>query len=150
MAQSVSELIPILQVSIGPVILISGIGLLLLTLTNRLGRIVDRSRILFLEMQKEESPDRQHIPPQIQILLRRGKLVRQSILYAAVSVLFATILVIVIFITALLKLENAWLIAGLFICCMLSLMFSLIYFIKDINLSLDALKMEVGEGSYKQ
>jgi amino acid permease len=83
-------------------------------------------------------------------LLRRGKLVRQSILYSAVSILFATILVIIIFITALLKLENAWLIAGLFICCMLSLMFSLIYFIKDINLSLEALKMELGEGSYKQ
>jgi hypothetical protein len=65
MTQSVSDLIPILQVSIGPVILISGVGLLLLTLTNRLGRIVDRSRILFLEMQKEESPDRKLIPSQI-------------------------------------------------------------------------------------
>ena len=35
------ELIPVLQVAIGPVILISGVGLLLLTLTNRFGRIID-------------------------------------------------------------------------------------------------------------
>jgi hypothetical protein len=37
------ELIPVLQVAIGPVILISGVGLLLLTLTNRFGRAVDRA-----------------------------------------------------------------------------------------------------------
>src|SRR5579859_2639184 len=40
----IHDLIPVLQVAIGPVILISGVGLLLLTLTNRLGRAVDRSR----------------------------------------------------------------------------------------------------------
>ena len=33
-----------LQVAIGPVILISGVGLLLLTMTNRLGRAIDRAR----------------------------------------------------------------------------------------------------------
>jgi hypothetical protein len=35
-------MIPVLQVAIGPVILISGVGLLLLTLTNRYGRTIDR------------------------------------------------------------------------------------------------------------
>ena len=39
-----TALIPILQVAIGPVILVSGVGLLLLSMTNRLGRIVDRRR----------------------------------------------------------------------------------------------------------
>ena len=41
--QSVEHLIPIIQTAVGPVILISGLGLLLLTMTNRLGRIIDRS-----------------------------------------------------------------------------------------------------------
>ena len=40
MNTTVPELLPILQSSIGPVILISGVGLLLLTLTNRFGRTV--------------------------------------------------------------------------------------------------------------
>ena len=145
MEQSIGELIPVLQVAIGPVILISGVGLLLLTLTNRLGRIVDRSRVLSLELHKESHPNIDRIIPQQQILLKRAKLVRHSILYAAVSVLFTTILIIDIFITALFKLKDAWLITVLFVCCMLSLMFSLIFFIKDINLSLEALKMELGE-----
>jgi len=43
---SLHELIPVLQVAIGPVILISGIGLLLLGMTNRYGRTIDRAREL--------------------------------------------------------------------------------------------------------
>ena len=45
------DLIPLLPTAIGPVILISGVGLLLLSMTNRFGRIIDRSRILAHEMR---------------------------------------------------------------------------------------------------
>src|SRR4051812_29821403 len=40
------DLVPTIQVAIGPVILISGVGLLLLSMTNRLGRVIDRARQL--------------------------------------------------------------------------------------------------------
>ena len=43
MGISLSELVPILQIAIGPAILISGVGLLLLSMTNRLGRVIDRA-----------------------------------------------------------------------------------------------------------
>jgi hypothetical protein len=39
-----STLIPTLQLAVGPVILISGIGLLLLSMTTRFGRTIDRTR----------------------------------------------------------------------------------------------------------
>jgi len=58
-------------------------------------------------------------------------------------VLFAAILVIVLFITALLGLEDSWLVSSLFVCCMASLIGSLIAFIRDINQSLVALKLEL-------
>ena len=38
-----AELIPVLQMAVGPVILISGIGLILLSMTNRFGRVIDRA-----------------------------------------------------------------------------------------------------------
>jgi len=44
LAVETSEIVPVLQTAISPVVLISGVGLLLLTMTNRLGRIVDRAR----------------------------------------------------------------------------------------------------------
>ena len=40
-----ADLLPILQTAIGPVILVSGVGLLILSMTNRLGRAIDRARI---------------------------------------------------------------------------------------------------------
>ena len=46
METSVNQLIPNLQVAIGPVIFISGVGLLLLTMTNRFARVIDRTRSL--------------------------------------------------------------------------------------------------------
>jgi hypothetical protein len=67
-APSVEQLIPVLQTAIGPVILISGVGLLLLTMTNRLGRAIDRARILAGEIQNADDVKRVKIAGQLQIL----------------------------------------------------------------------------------
>lgn len=140
----VRELIPVLQVAIGPVILISGVGLLLLTLTNRYGRTIDRSRQLGRELRECTDADRQRLEGQVEILYRQARLIRLSILLAGVSVLLASVLIIVLFLTALWKLEVGLLISLLFIACMVSLSGSLGAFLHDINLSLVALKLELG------
>ncbi len=139
----VRELIPILQVAIGPVILISGVGLLLLTLTNRFGRAVDRSRQLLAIMREIPEQERQRLAGQVDILYHRAGLIRLSITMAAISVLLASILIIGLFITALFKFEAGLLIVVAFICCMLSLIVSLGAFIREIHLSLVALKLEL-------
>jgi hypothetical protein len=140
----VHELIPVLQVAIGPVILISGVGLLLLTLTNRYGRTIDRARQLVREKRECSETDRRRLEGQVEILYRRARLIRLSILLAGVSVLLASVLIIVLFLTALWKLEVGLLISLLFIACMVSLSGSLGAFLHDINLSLGALKLELG------
>jgi hypothetical protein len=140
----VRELIPVLQVAIGPVILISGVGLLLLTLTNRYGRTIDRSRQLVRELRECTEADQQRLEGQVEILYRRARLIRLSITLAAVSVLLASVLIIGLFLTALWKLEVGLLLSLLFIACMVSLSGSLVAFIRDINLSLGALKLELG------
>ena len=130
------ELIPVLQVAIGPVILISGVGLLLLTLTNRYGRTIDRARHIVRELREVAGADRQRLEGQINILYRRARLIRLSILLAGVSVLLASVLIIVLFLTAWWKLEVGLLISLLFIGCMVSLSGSLVAFIRDMNPSL--------------
>jgi hypothetical protein len=138
------ELIPVLQVAIGPVILISGVGLLLLTQTNRYGRTIDRARQLVHELRELAGADRQRLEGQITILYRRARLLRLSILLAGVSVLLVSLLITVLFLTALLRLEAGLLISLLFIACLVALSGSLVAFIRDINLSLVALKLELG------
>jgi len=142
---TVAELIPVLQTAIGPVILISGVGLLLLTMTNRLGRVIDRARILASQVNQADETTRQNKGAQLVILWRRARLIRLSITLTAFSALFAAILVVVLFMTAILRVESAWLIGGLFILDMASLIGALIYFLQDINLSLEAVKIEIQE-----
>ncbi len=145
-ATPIHELIPVLQVAIGPVILISGVGLLLLTLTNRFGRAVDRSRALRREIREVGQEERRGLAAQVDILYRRAQVIRLSIIMAAVSLLLAAVLIIVLFVVALARLEAGFVIVGLFICCMASLIVSLTAFIRDIQLSLHALRLELGHG----
>jgi multidrug efflux pump subunit AcrB len=141
---SLEQIIPELRDAIGPVILISGVGLLLLTMTNRLGRAIDRARQLKAELSKRTEAEREHLQAQVAIIYQRAKLIRMSITLAAVSALLAAALVVALFLTALLRWENVWLVSLIFIACMISLIASLVAFIRDINLSLRALKLELG------
>jgi predicted MFS family arabinose efflux permease len=143
---SLTELIPVLQMAIGPVILISGVGLLLLSMTNRLGRVIDRARLLYRELRTEGKVDRDRTRAQLQVLNRRAVLMRQAIILASISALLAALLIISLFLVALLHLDAGWLILLLFIGCLASLIGSLIVSIRDINQSLLALKLESGEG----
>ncbi len=139
----ISEIVPVLQTAIGPVILISGTGLLLLTMTNRLGRAIDRARILSRELPAQTDVARRRIQAQLDILWRRAKLIRLAIALAAGSALLAAVLIVLLFVAALLQLHSAVAIELLFILCVASLGGSLAVFIHDINQSLAALRLEL-------
>ena len=143
---TVAELVPILQTAIGPALLISGVGLLLLTMTNRLGRVVDRARLLVHQLEDSPAELRPRKAAQLPILWQRARQIRLAIAFATISALLAAVLVVVLFLSALLRVEDGWLISVLFILCMGTLIASLIVFLRDINRSLTALKVELEEG----
>jgi hypothetical protein len=145
---SIQDLIPALETAIGPVILISGVGLLLLTMTNRLGRIIDRSRALSYDLSKLSAERRERVNKELEILWSRAQLIRIAIILASLSSLFAAVLVILLFLIPLFHLDMPLLITALFIICMASLIASLIVFILDVNHTLSALKIEL-EGQEK-
>ena len=140
-----SQLIPVLQTAVGPVILISGVGLVLLSLTNRFGRAVDRTRQILREMRGAPEDIRERLAGQVANLYERARLIQRAIIFSTISLLFAAVLIITLFLTALMKWESAIAISLLFICCLTSLIIALIAFIMDIRLSLQALKLEMGD-----
>ncbi len=140
---SVAQLLPVLQTAIGPMILISGIGLLLLTMTNRLGRAIDQTRALVGVLSNTAEAKREKTVAQLRILWGRARMIRLGIALASISALAAAILIIVLFTTALWQMESAWVIVALFMVSLVSLIVSLVIFIRDINQSLAALKLEL-------
>ena len=141
---SLEQIIPILQLSIGPVIVISGVGLILLSMTNRFGRVIDRSRYLAETVRSgRSSTEIENFKRQIEILMRRAHILRLAIAFVSISLVLAAFLVIALFLAELLNLQAARTLVILFILCMGSLILSLLFFIADINVSLSALKVEI-------
>ena len=138
-----SELVPVLQIAVGPVILISGVGLLLMSMTNRLGRAIDRARSLHREWSLEGSPAQKRTTAQLRILWRRADIIRRSIFLASLSVLLAACMIITLFIEALLRWDASGIIICLFVGCLVALIGSLLLFIWDVNQSLAALRLEL-------
>jgi multidrug efflux pump subunit AcrB len=146
--KTISELVPVLQTAIGPVILISGLGLLLLTMTNRLAKTIDRSRALLDEYEDLSTSAKSKVDREIMVLWKRARYVRTSILLATTTCLGAATLIILLFLTSLLQINVPLIIELIFIFSMLCLISALIFFLLDVNLTLSALRIEL-EGHKK-
>ena len=140
---TLEQLIPVLQIAIGPVILISGVGLLILSMTNRLGRTIDRSRELVELRRRAGDNERIRLELQLGILWRRARLLRTAITLSGVAVLLDSLLMILLFLGALVKMRVAEVLALAFVACMTALIGSILYFLRDINLALQALCHEL-------
>ena len=137
-----SNLISTLQLSIGPVILISGIGLIILSLTNRFGRIVDRTR-LCVEYRTASDSEHDRILSELQILTTRAKAIKYSNIAAVSSVLFVSLIIISLFWSALFGVNIGFFIVALFVFSIISLIVGLALFLYDLELSLKALWIEL-------
>ena len=139
---TLTNLIPTLQLAVGPTILISGVGMILLTMTNRFGRVIDRSRQLTHELRSVAGADREKLLAEVRVLWLRARIVRTGIALAMLSTLLAALLIISLFMGMLLMLD-AVVPAGLFVVCMICLIGAMLMFFWDINLSLNALRLEI-------
>jgi len=140
---TLEQLIPVLQVAIGPVILISGVGLLVLSMTNRLGRLIDRSRIL-IEVRRRGAPqDQTRADLQLTILWRRARVLRTAISLSCISVLLDALMMILLFLGSLVDLPVAVEVTIAFAACLTALIGSIVFFLRDINLALGALAHEM-------
>ncbi|MBM3306851.1 MAG: DUF2721 domain-containing protein [Candidatus Eisenbacteria bacterium] len=140
----IDELTRVLQLSISPVALISGVGLLLLSMTNRLARTIDTIRELSNEMDTATPLQAENITLQIRIIYKRSRLLQASITLASVSVLCTGMIVFCLFAIYALHARLYVLVLWLWGVGLSALVASLALFVHDVTLSLAALKHEVG------
>lgn len=140
---TLTQLIPVLQLATGPVILISGVGLLLLSFTNRLGRLIDRSRLLHRERMSGPGPAQLVLlQAQISLIDRRAGILRRAITLAGLTVLLVSVLILVLFLAALFQLELGAIIIALFALALVALIGAMLAFLREITLSLEAVRLE--------
>lgn len=134
-----------LQSCIAPVALVSGIGLLLLTLTNRLGRTIDRTRNLVTELDNNATKKRNQKEMEIRILFRRSNLLKNSIGSIVISIMSSSLIIPVLFFMIFFNYQIKVLGYLFFVVSIVFILISNIYFFLDILISLKALKIEAQE-----
>lgn len=130
----------IIQLAIAPVFLLTGVGTKLTVLTNRLGRIIDRSRVLEDRVAADGSinvEDR----AEINVLYQRGHLINRAITLSTACGLLVCVVIATLFVGDALGLAFGKFIASLFVLAMLSLIGSFYYFMREIVIATATLTM---------
>lgn len=140
----VLQLIRILSASIAPVIVISGVGLLLLSMTNRYSRVIDRARESIKDLDASNDETRRHLlVEQVKITYRRARILRLAIILSSASILCVTVTVLSLFAGQVLGATIEYVSVPAFGLGLLALLASLYYFISDVTISLRALELEI-------
>jgi type IV secretory pathway VirB6-like protein len=146
---SLSSLLPIIQLAITPVILISGMGALMITLTNRMARIVDRTRELAEKIPDADADERRHLEDQLAIMWRRTLMIRRAVTANGLSMLVSCLLIGVLFAAAMTEWNMRLVVLVFFGASILLLTASLVDFLRDIFISLHALRLQVDRARQK-
>jgi len=120
-----------IQLAVAPVFLLTGVAGILSVLTNRLGRIIDRTRFL----HGKSLPDVEAIQSELKALRQRARLIHWAIGLCTACLLFICSVVAVLFLGSFFKLNMAVVIASLFVAAMLCLIVALLNFICEIFLA---------------
>jgi hypothetical protein len=132
----------VVQSSVAPVFLLTGVASTLGVLTSRLSRVVDRARSL--EQQLEELPARRGaLLADLRVLERRARYINTAISMCAVAALLVALVVVSLFADAFLGVELAKAVALLFVAAMLCLAVAYIAFFVEIRLAIVALRIGI-------
>jgi hypothetical protein len=138
----------VIQLSVAPVFLLSGIAAMLNVLTSRLARIVDRARVLEAQFPTAAPGRIDGLRTSLRRIAKRARLASWGISLCTVSAILISSVVVVLFIGTLLNFQVRVAIAVLFIGAMLALTAGLVCFLREIYLSTRYLR--IGEPEPEQ
>lgn len=117
--------------AVAPVFLLTGIGSILAVMTNRLGRAIDRARIL-----NEMQPEKRHkFRDELNIIVRRTKWLRRAIALATLGALSVCISIATLFIGVEMHVNMSHIVLISFITSMFSVIFGLLCFLREVLLA---------------
>jgi Protein of unknown function (DUF2721) len=125
-----------IQLSVAPVFLLSGVGVFLGVLTNRLARIVDRARPLEEQLHASNEHDRHDLRQRLTALAQRAHCIHLAITLATVAALLVAMVVAVLFVSAFVSFNLSLPVAILFVGSMLSLVGALVAFLVEVQIAI--------------
>jgi len=130
----------VIQLSVAPVFLLTGVAALLAVLTGRLSRIIDRARWLNDQLRtREEKPS--YLKGELQALRKRMTLIDTAITLCTICALSICIVIASLFIGSFWKMEVSGLVVFLFITGMAALIVALVCFLREIFVAIGSVRL---------
>ena len=132
-----SDISHVIQLAIAPVFLLTAIGTLLNVLAGRLGRAVDRRRVLTAALANVQEEQATLARGELGFVARRVKIIYAAIALSVTSALLICLLIAMAFLDALMDVDLSRLVAVLFVLAMLGLIGGLMLFLREIYLGVN-------------
>ena len=128
----ISDIGHVIQLAIAPVFLLTGVGTMLMVLTNRLARIIDRTRVL--EDRLQIGPNDAYTD-ELETLYTRSHLINYAITSSTACGFLVCLVIAMLFVgdSANIKLDKY--IAAFFVLAVFGLIFSFMFFLREIFMS---------------
>ncbi len=133
----------VIQLSVAPVFLLTGIGALLTVLSNRLGRITDRARVLERRIATTRSEEhRSVLTDETAVLWNRIRIINWALRLCAGSALLICLVIIALFVGEYADVRIADFVAVLFVLSLTLIFIALLMFLREVGIATK--RMQVG------
>jgi hypothetical protein len=130
-----------IELAVAPVFLLSGIGVFLGVLTNRLARIVDRARRVGESLRGAGDGAPEEAREQLSVAARRSRFINVSITLSTVAALLVALVVALLFASTFVPINLAGSVAVLFVLAMIALVGALLSFLLEVRVAIAALRI---------
>lgn len=137
----VSQIGQVIQLSVAPVFLLTGVGAMLSVLSNRLGRAVDRARVFEGRYATATAVERDLLHFELKLQARRCRLIYAAMTLCVICALMISSVIVALFASAFLGAGLGVLIASLFVAAMLAFIAALLAFLREVQLATGNLRI---------
>lgn len=124
-----------IQLSLAPVFLLASMSGLLMVLTNRLTRLIDRARVLQEQGRDSGQDTGRSGRLELQGQKQRMGLILKAIGFCTVTMLLVALVVAFVFISVVAQIDLALVVVPLFVLAMLCLMVAVLLFLREVQLA---------------
>ena len=137
------EISATLSDALAPVTLISGVGLLLVSMSARYCHATSRIRQLLAERKEESEDFHEEIDQSIDLIYKRASLLKTGILTLMISAAFSSLQVLVIVIERLFSLDLSLMKSTMLLASVIFIVISSCIYVSEVQVSVKALGLTV-------
>ena len=136
--ERITDITHVIQLAIAPVFLLTAVGTILTALTNRLGRAVDRRRVVEDRLPGMAEDKAEIARLELDALAKRIKAIYTAFTLTVTCGLFICLSISIAFLDTFVALNLSWAVAVLFVLAMFALIGALLMMLREIYLAITA------------